>query len=207
MAKKVAPAAAPAAAPAEEAPAKTGRYIGRTSQLRVKEYQNRSLEANEDQHASDDAIAADWRDEFPQAMAFDARMVKIVRKLYNQGKHGNEAPAEPFHGYDDEGNAIPNTDEKRVLRAEEREAAQAEREVKKAEREAARVAKAAEAPAPAAAPAKGNGKTAAPAKAAPAAAKPGVAAKPGAAAAKPGVAAKPGTAAPAKTFKKVQASA
>lgn len=122
---KIAKAAAPAkAAPAKakavaaaEPEAKESRYIGATTGLRVAAYQNQSLVGNEKRKLTDEALAEEWREEFPKAKAFDEATVRTVRNLYNLGKHKNDAPAKPLHGYDESGAQVPNRGEGKAEKA------------------------------------------------------------------------------------------
>ena len=126
MAKKTVapPAKAKKAAPAEAATTKTksSRNVGVTSGLSIKEYQNQSLVKNEKAKQTDEQLAVEWQREFPKAMKYPAKMVKHVRNLFNKGKHGNDAPAKPLHGYDEDGAQIPNRGEGKAAKAVAKEA-------------------------------------------------------------------------------------
>ena len=114
-----APAASTKTAPAKAAAPSKSRFTGKNSGLKVFEYQNQSLVENEKARRTDDELAKDWREEFPSAMKFDAKMVRHVRNLYNKGKHKNEVPAKPLHGYDEDGNVIPNRGEGKAAKPAE----------------------------------------------------------------------------------------
>lgn len=109
---------------------KKSRFIGITSGLGVTAYQNESLEKNRKAKKTDEQLAADWRREFPNAIArYTAETVSGVRGLYNKGKHGNDAPDEPLRAYDESGDPLPlwgeKTREKEAARQERVEAAAA----------------------------------------------------------------------------------
>jgi hypothetical protein len=85
-----------------------GRYTGRTSGLSVTKFQNQSIETNRKRKLTDEALAQEWKREFPNAKAdYTADTVRGVRNLYNLGKHGNDKPSTPVPAYDDSGTALP----------------------------------------------------------------------------------------------------
>ena len=145
--KAAEPAAAPAKGKAAPAPKgkekaapkeKGGRFVGTTSGLGVLAYQNKTIFENAKKKQTDDQLAADWRREFPRAIAtYTAETVNSVRNLVNRGKHGNpdNIPARPLHGWDEEGNAVPLWGDKKAAKEAE---AEAKREA--AERAAAKAA-------------------------------------------------------------------
>lgn len=96
----------------EEKPAKAekgpSRYKGLTTGLRVMEFQDKTLKDNFKAKLTDEQLAELWRSEFPRAKAFDAKIVRVVRKLYNAGKHGKTypAPEKPLFEYDELGNKV-----------------------------------------------------------------------------------------------------
>lgn len=119
VAKKAAPAskAAPAKATAKEAKEKgSSRYVGLTSGLRITEFQNKTLLDNRRNKLTDEQLAKSWRDEFPKAAAFTDKTVRGVRGLVNLGKHKNDAPTDPVHAYDEEGNKLPLRGEKKAAK-------------------------------------------------------------------------------------------
>ena len=88
--------------------AAVGRYTGRKSGLGVTKYQNQSIESNRKRKLTDEQLAHEWRDEFPNAKAdYTAETVRGVRNLYNLGKHGNDKPSNPVPQFDDAGQAMP----------------------------------------------------------------------------------------------------
>lgn len=91
----------------QEEETKVSRNVGVSSGLRIWEYQNQTLAAQPKNKLTDEELAANWREEFPKAMAFDAKMVRTVRSLYNRGKHKNDAPAQPIYEYDENKNKLP----------------------------------------------------------------------------------------------------
>lgn len=83
------------AAPKEKAPSKfvsVGTFptpAEGTKRLRVSEFQDYtfSINGNKDRRLTDEALAAEWREQFPHAVAFNAFHVKGARRDYNAGKH------------------------------------------------------------------------------------------------------------------------
>ncbi len=98
-----------------------GRYTGRTSQLSVTKYQNQSIESNRKRKLTDEQLAREWKNEFPNAKAdYTAETVRGVRNLYNKGKHGNndgEPLSNPVPEFDDAGQALPFWGEKSAAKA------------------------------------------------------------------------------------------
>ena len=87
---------------------KASRFKGLTSGLRVRDFQDKTLKDNVKAKLTDEALAELWNAEFPEAKQVDAKMVGVVRKLYNAGKHGKllPAPEKPSVPYDAQGNKI-----------------------------------------------------------------------------------------------------
>lgn len=95
--------AASAPAIADEAPVKAGKNTGRTSGLRIGEYQNQTMAQQAKRRLTDEELGEDWSTEFPEARCqFRERMdiVRVVRRLYNLGKHNNDKPATPVAKYE-----------------------------------------------------------------------------------------------------------
>lgn len=96
-----------ATAPVEEPKVKAAkgpsRYKGVTTGMRVMEFQDKTLKDNFKTKLSDEEIAALWREEFPRAKKFDARIVRVVRRLFNEGRHGKQdwVPPKPLAEYVD----------------------------------------------------------------------------------------------------------
>jgi len=82
------------------------KFKGKNSGLSVLAYQNKSLLDNRKAKLSDKKLAKIWRDEFPDAKAYTEKVVASVRRAFNRGKHGNEAPARPIPEFDANGNPI-----------------------------------------------------------------------------------------------------
>ncbi len=111
-----------------------GRFIGRTSGLGVCKYQNQSIETNLKRKKTDEELAREWKNEFPNAKAdYTADTVRSVRNLYNKGKHGQDdtPPRVRVPEYDDAGNALPfwgeKGDTRKAEKAAERKAAKEEK--------------------------------------------------------------------------------
>jgi hypothetical protein len=103
-----------------------GRFIGRTSGLGVCKYQNQSIETNLKRKKTDEELAREWKNEFPNAKAdYTADTVRSVRNLYNKGKHGQDdtPPRVRVPEYNEAGEALPFWGEK----AEAAKAAKAEK--------------------------------------------------------------------------------
>ena len=98
-------ATAAAAKPAKKKAA-GGKFTGKTTGLGVSAYQNKSILSNKKNKKSDKALAAEWRKEFPDAKDYTADDIASVRRAFNRGKHGNEAPARPIPEYDRNGNVV-----------------------------------------------------------------------------------------------------
>lgn len=112
------------------------RYVGATSGLGVTEYQNKTILTNPKHKRTDEEIAKDWRKEFPKAKAYTAEDVAGVRNVVNKGKHGNDAPVKPVHGYDDAGEALPLRGEKSAAKAAKKASKAAKTPVKLAGKKA-----------------------------------------------------------------------
>ena len=103
--KKTAPASVAVPEKAEKGPS---RYKGLTSGLRVMEFQDKTLKDNVKAKLTDEQLAELWFAEFPRAKKCDAHLVRVVRKLYNEGKHSKTypAPEKPLFEYDEIGNKV-----------------------------------------------------------------------------------------------------
>lgn len=77
---------------------KASKYKGRTTGLRVMEFQDQTFAANTKAMLTDEELAAAWHDEFPEAVKFTAFHVKGARRDYNAGRHAKATPkpAEPL---------------------------------------------------------------------------------------------------------------
>ena len=129
---KTKPEAKSKAAPKKEKTERPKRFAGVTTGLGVLAYQNKSLFDNAKKKLTDDQLAADWRREFPNAIAeYTAETVNGVRNLVNRGKHGNpdNVPVKPLHAWDENGQPVANWGEKGKAKAEAK-AAKAEAEAK-----------------------------------------------------------------------------
>jgi hypothetical protein len=119
---KAAPAAAAAPAKKTREPkeSKPRRFAGVTSGLGVLQYQNKTLFDNVKRKLTDTALAADWRREFPNAIAeYTEETVSGVRNLVNRGKHGNpdQVPNPPLHAWDENGKPVANWGDKTKAKA------------------------------------------------------------------------------------------
>jgi len=80
-------------------PAKPSINKGKTTGMRVMQYQDHTLSIQHKRKLSDEALAKDWREEFPNAKGrFDAAIVAGVRRLFNAGKHGTQQIDPPKDG-------------------------------------------------------------------------------------------------------------
>jgi hypothetical protein len=87
--------------------APVARYTGRTSGLSVTQFQNQSIESNRKRKLTDEQLAKEWRNEFPNAKAdYTAETVRGVRNLYNKGNHSNDEPTSPVPEFNDAGEAL-----------------------------------------------------------------------------------------------------
>jgi len=90
---KVTPATAKAAktAPAAKAEKVTNitasKYKGVTTGMRVMEYQDSTFAAQAKRMLTDEELVADWKAEFPNAVAFTVAHVGGARRDYNNGRH------------------------------------------------------------------------------------------------------------------------
>lgn len=76
-----------------DAPAvSASKYKGMTTGLRVMAFQDATFAANVTKMLTDEELAAAWRKEFPQAVAFTAFHVKGARRDYNAGRHAKATP-------------------------------------------------------------------------------------------------------------------
>jgi hypothetical protein len=111
-----------------EAKAKTDKPVkasinkGKTTGMRIMEYQDSTLAKNGKTKLSDEAMAKNWREEFPNARCqFTAEIVAGVRRLFNAGKHGSQKISAPDGGvkrYDENGAVIPERQRKAKAKAE-----------------------------------------------------------------------------------------
>lgn len=95
------------AADADETPAKerSGKHIGRTSGMRIMQFQDHTLMQQDKRRLTDEELGAEWAEEFPEARCqFAERMdiVRRVRQLFNEGRHGKQEqrPAKPVPKYE-----------------------------------------------------------------------------------------------------------
>lgn len=88
---------------------KPTKYKGLKTGMRVIEYQRLSLENNFRNHLTDTQLAADWCEEFPNAITFTPRIVASARSAFNRGKLGQMPvpPDQELHPYDESGNELP----------------------------------------------------------------------------------------------------
>jgi hypothetical protein len=73
---------------------RTGKNIGRTSGMRVMQYQDKTMSQQAKRKLTDEELGQDWSNEFPEARCqFKDRMdiVRVVRKLYNEKRHGQQS--------------------------------------------------------------------------------------------------------------------
>jgi hypothetical protein len=82
------------------------RFKGKSSGTGVLAFQNKSLTDNRRAKETDKVIAKAWRDEFPNAKSYTEKDVASVRRAFNRGKHGNEAPSRPLVAFDHNGDPI-----------------------------------------------------------------------------------------------------
>ena len=96
-------------APSGKAVAQPARYKGATTGMRVMEFQDKTLRDNFKAKLTDEQLAELWRKEFPRAKMFTAAIVRVVRRLFNDGAHGKQTwtPEKPLHEYGDDGAKIP----------------------------------------------------------------------------------------------------
>lgn len=92
--KIVAPVAAPATAKAtaKVTEISASKYKGATTGMRVMEYQDATFAANVKAMLTDEELAANWRVEFPNAVAFTPNHVTGARRDYNAGRHAKNTP-------------------------------------------------------------------------------------------------------------------
>ena len=76
---------------AEPAEVKASKYKGRTTGMRVMEFQDATFAANVKTKLTDEELVALWRAEFPEAVAFTVFHVKGARRDYNAGTHSKGA--------------------------------------------------------------------------------------------------------------------
>lgn len=60
--------------------------------MRVSEYQDYTFSVNDTRRLTDEELAADWRRQFPNAVAFTAFHVSGARRDYNKGIHSKAFP-------------------------------------------------------------------------------------------------------------------
>jgi len=108
------------------ASARTPKFKGVTSGMRVMQYQDHTLEINHKggQKLTDIQLADTWATEFPQSDCMQRRDVKIVasvRRLYNRGRHtaaqGGIPPSRQSVPYDNDGQPIVKKSKKDSAKA------------------------------------------------------------------------------------------
>ena len=118
-AKRSAKGGNPSAAASSSKNEKTMRNRGITSNMRIMEYQDHTLDINykNNRRLSDTKLAEDWAKEFPNSSCMQRRETKIVRgvrTLYNKGRHrsGVGIPSRLSVPYDDKGQPIQKESKK-----------------------------------------------------------------------------------------------
>jgi len=114
------------------------RFVGKTSNLSVTDYQNKMLQSNFKAKLTDEQLAKAFRAEFPNAKAYTAEDLPGIRSAFNRGKHGNDAPAKPLPAYDDAGEAMSIRGEKSAAKAAKKETKAAKTAVKTVSKKAAK---------------------------------------------------------------------
>jgi hypothetical protein len=71
---------------------KISKYRGATTGLRVMAFQDQTFEENYRQMRTDEELAALWRKEFPNAVAFTPGHVSGARRDFNNGTHAKATP-------------------------------------------------------------------------------------------------------------------
>ena len=82
------------------------KFKGKTSNLGVLAYQNKTILDNRRAKLDDKTIAKMWRTEFPDAKDYPDKDIASVRSAFNRGKHNNDAPARPIPEFDKNGDPI-----------------------------------------------------------------------------------------------------
>ena len=109
---KTKPAAAAAPEPvAKKAKAKKAdsKYIGKTSGMRVQQFQDELMKKNYKAKLTDAELAKAMRVEFPNAVAFEEKHVAGIRSQFNNGRRPSQEgvkPQKPLAKFDDEGNEV-----------------------------------------------------------------------------------------------------
>lgn len=89
--------------------ATSGKYLGKTSGLRVQAFQDKLMKDNYKAKQTDVALAKAMRAEFPNAVAFTEAHVAGIRSQWNNGKRPSQegaVPAKRLSKFDDEGNEV-----------------------------------------------------------------------------------------------------
>lgn len=87
----------------------SGKFIGKTSGLRVMEFQDKLMKENYKAKKTDAQLAKEMRAEFPQAAAFNEAHVAGIRSQWNNGKRASQegaVPAKRLGKFDEEGNEV-----------------------------------------------------------------------------------------------------
>ena len=82
------------------------KFKGKTSNLGVLAYQNKTILDNRRAKLDDKSLTQMWCNEFPGAKDYTEKTVASVRRAFNRGKHGNDAPARPIPEFDRNGDPI-----------------------------------------------------------------------------------------------------
>lgn len=88
--------------------------------MKVMEYQDYTLTQQVKNKKTDEELAADWRTQFPQAVAFTPAHVGGARRDYNAGKHSKQfpKPTTPVPAYViTDGKRVPDTTGNKVASA------------------------------------------------------------------------------------------
>lgn len=84
-----------------EATERSGKNIGRTTGMRIMAFQDQTMANQPDKRLTDEELAAEWQAEFPDSRCrFEDRLdvVRTVRRLFNEGKHGAQELKPPKGG-------------------------------------------------------------------------------------------------------------
>lgn len=82
------------------------KFVGATTGLGVRDFQNQLMKNNFKAKWTDLQLATAMRQEFPSAVPYTEKHVKGIRGGWNKGKHGNEVPAKPLPEFDIDGNVV-----------------------------------------------------------------------------------------------------
>ncbi len=88
-------------AEAKPAAERSGKNIGRTTGLRIMAYQDQTMSEQPTAKLTDEELAAKWQKEFPESRCrFEDRLdvVRTVRRLFNEGRHGTQELKAPKGG-------------------------------------------------------------------------------------------------------------